>query len=69
MVLYSLTVYVFFYLFSSFYVPYVLSISRSSSFDMQCKLEGGKRIKGNMSILTLEILRLFVMPILFVQVK
>ena len=33
----------FFYLFSSFYVSYVLSISSSSSFDRQCKLEGGKR--------------------------
>ena len=33
----------YFYLFSSFDVSYVLSISSSSSFDRQCKLEGGKR--------------------------
>ena len=33
----------YFYLFSSFDVSYVLSISISSSFDRQCKLEGGKR--------------------------
>ena len=32
----------FFYLFSPFYVSYVLSISSSSSFHRQCKLEGGK---------------------------
>ena len=32
----------FFNLFSSFYVSYVLSISSSSSFHRQCKLEGGK---------------------------
>ena len=36
----------FFYLFSPFYVSHVLSISSSSSFDSQCKLEGGKRFRS-----------------------
>ena len=43
----------FFYLFSPFYVPHVLSISSSSSFDRQWKLEGGKRFRSMSTCRTL----------------
>ena len=54
MVLFALTVLcIFFNLFSPFYVSHVLSISSSSSFDSQCKLEGGKRFRSMSTCQTL----------------
>ena len=45
----------FFYLFSPCYVSHVLSISSSSSFDSQCKLEGGKRFRSMSTFQTLKL--------------